>query len=160
MTTRAWRSDGRGSQLLVALGAVGSLAMTACCRPSTLVKDLAPGMIRGAANHTYTFKFTENPGKSCTIEPAGVETPTPCAEHKDCARASRGKGETIAFAATTARDFEIVFDPFRRGGFHIHGAGLIKLDPEAPASPAGKPYSFSVVSKGCDPLDPWIIVNP
>jgi hypothetical protein len=171
MKAFTWRPGSLAVPFWSLLLAFSALGVGGCCpvqRPSTL-GHAAPDR-HGAEVHTYHFKFVTDAGGRCAIQSAGVTTSEAggkipartCPGDANCARASKGAGDRVAFASEAPNQkILIVFDPFRMGAFAGNDGKEHALDPRIPTV-TGKGYTFNVLATNgdCDPLDPKIIIDP
>jgi len=170
MITRVLRSGRPGVPLklvLLAAGAAvfgpGSATAQAEAKAKAKAKEAAETVI-------YSFKFTAGPtGKPCTITQEDVvfkdkeglpASPRYCKDDKKCGRVRVQKGDSISFESIPAgQAFEVVFDPFvHKNGRVIPGNQKMTLR-KMKGVTGSKKYSFSVVAKDCNTLDPIIVVD-
>ena len=166
MITRVLRSGRPGVLFKFALLPAGALVFGLGCATGGQKAQKQAEVV------TYSFTFTAAapPGGLCTITPEDVVSSTDCAGDKKCGRASKRNGDSINFVSTPGStyetspkkiDFTVVFDPFKHGSIPGNPAKPYKLDTTLPGDSTGsKSYSFSVVAKGCTPLDPRVVIDP
>lgn len=161
MITRVLRSGRPGVPLKLVLLAAGVAVFGLGCVPT--MKARGPAEIL-----TYRFTFTDVKGKPCTItqedvvaKKDGKEIPADCDGNKKCGRASIPNGDSISFESIPAgKAFEIVFDPFVHGPAPVvPGNQRMTLRQDMEGVTGSKRYSFSVVAKDCNTLDPIIVVD-
>jgi hypothetical protein len=182
MITRVLRSGRPGVLFKFALLAAGALVFGP---GSATAQAKATGPARKPTGPSevviYRFKFTAGPpGKLCTItqedvvfkNQQGKEIPTDCDGDKKCGRASIPNGDSISFEETkdstfvsTPRppsgkkvDFYLLFNPFNFGPLPGNQKKTLYND-RTVKPPGSKTYSFSVVARGCNTLDPIIVVD-
>ena len=140
------RARNRTGSVLAALGI--ALAGAGCATPGVLPRI-------GPPDHTVKIVFTG----SC---PTAVDPgPAPCGP--GCLRARNG--QLVLFeikpdpAQPIVRDFELQFDPFKRGTLRSVGGKLpLVVEVQLPAR-TSKVYPYNVLSGTCPALDPQIIVD-
>jgi hypothetical protein len=164
MITRVLRSGRPGVLFKFALLGAGAWVFGLGCAtttPPARTKPTGPEVV------VYRFKFTADPGGGlCTItqedvvtkNKEGKEIPADCDGNKKCGRASIPNGDSIGFESIPAgKAFEVVFDPFKHGP--VPGNQEKKLHKDWPGVTGRKTYTFSVVAKDCNTLDPIIVVD-